>query len=289
MTPRVVAAVVTRDRRELLEQSLAAVLGQSRPPDRTVVVDNASRDGTSEMLASAFPQARVVRLEENAGSAGGFHAAIDTGLHEGADWLWLLDDDCFPHPTALAELLAAAERASGPDPPALLCSRVEWRDGRPHVMNRPILRTADQDALLDALGGGLLPVRAATWVSVLISRDAVERSGLPLRQLFYQADDIEYTARILRDARGYFVPASVVEHRTPGQHTPMDDDHRFLHHVRNTVLMLRGSAWAAHEKPPVMWWLVQSSAVYLRRNRLSGSSLRTLVRGLIDGARLSPR
>ena len=285
MSPSVVAAVVTRDRRELLEQSLGAVLGQTRAPDGVVVVDNASSDGTGAMLASSFPAAKVVRLETNEGATGGFHAAIEAGLREGADWLWLLDDDCFPAPEALEELVAGIELAD--EPPALLCSRVEWRDGTPHPMNHPILRTGERDALVGALRNGMLPVRAATWVSVLISRGAIERAGMPLRQLFYQADDIEYTARLLRRARGYFVPASVVEHRTPGRHTAIDDDRRFFHHVRNTVVMLRGDAWEPKEKPPIVWWLFTSSARYVRRTGVAGLS--TLVRALLAGARLSPR
>jgi rhamnopyranosyl-N-acetylglucosaminyl-diphospho-decaprenol beta-1,3/1,4-galactofuranosyltransferase len=40
------AVVVTYNRRELLEQCLDALLAQTRPPDRILVVDNASTDGT---------------------------------------------------------------------------------------------------------------------------------------------------------------------------------------------------------------------------------------------------
>jgi GT2 family glycosyltransferase len=273
----------------MLRDSLPAVIGQTREPDRVVVVDNGSDDGTGAMLAESFPGALVVTLEANQGATGGFHEAIAAALREGADWLWLLDDDCFPRPTALAELLAALERLDGAEPPALLSSRVEWRDGRPHPMNRPIVRSRDEDVLFAALRDGLLPVRAATWVSLLISKEAVERSGMPLRHFFYQADDIEYTARILRRARGYFVPTSVVEHRTPAQHTAVDDDHRFFHHTRNTVLMLRGGAWAPSEKPSLVWWLVRSSAAYLRLNRFSRASVRTLIAGLAAGLRLPAR
>src|SRR5205814_7509552 len=62
-------------------------------------------------------------------------------------------------------------------------------------------------------------------------------------------DDTEYTARILLDGRGYLAPRSIVEHRTPTRHTAVDDDHRFYYHARNTVLMLRGTAWRRSEKP----------------------------------------
>lgn len=286
--PRVVVSVVTRDRRDLLRESLTAVMAQTRPADRVVVVDNASSDGTREMLAEEFAGTLVVALPANQGATGGFHEAIRVGLREGAEWLWLLDDDSFPRPTALAELLAALERSTAAATPALLCSRVEWRDGEPHPMNRPTVRRRDPQLLVDAVRQGLLPLRAATWVSLMVSREAVERTGMPLRHFFYQADDIEYTARILRDAVGYFVPRSVVEHRTPSKHTWTDDDRRFYYHARNTVYMLRGEAWAPREKPALAWSLARSAIEYLEANRLSPASLRTLLAALTAGIRPPP-
>jgi GT2 family glycosyltransferase len=284
--PRVVAAILTRDRRELLRQSLDAVLAQTRPVDRIVVVDNASSDGTREMLDADYGSLRVVALPENQGATGGFHEAIGAAMEEGGDWLWLLDDDSIARPSALEELLRGID-ALGPDErPALVCSRVVWTDGNPHVMNRPVVRGRPAQQLTDTVRRGLLPVRAASWVSVMIARDAVERSGMPLRHFFYQADDIEYTARLLRGARGYLVPASVVEHRTANMHTAVDDDHRFYYHARNTVLMLRGrKAWAAREKPTLAWFLVTTSVAYLRLNRLSPASVRNLAAALLDGLR----
>ena len=284
-SPRVTATVLTRDREDLLRQALKAVAEQTHPVEETIVVDNASTDGTLKMLAEEFPGVTVVALAENQGATGGFYEAIAAGLRTGADWLWLLDDDSFARPSALAELLEALRRVNGKAPPAILSSRVEWRDGEPHPMNLPVIRPDDGQQLADALKSGLLPLRAASWVSLLISRKAVERFGMPLRQFFYQADDIEYTARILRDTRGYYVPRSVVVHSTPTKHTAVDDDHRFHYHVRNTILMIRGRAWELREKPGLVWVLAWTSLVYLRNNRFRPASVRNLISGLIAGFR----
>ena len=287
--PRVVAALVTRNRRDLLRESLAAVESQTRRPDGVVIVDNASSDGTAAMLAREFPKARVIELAANVGGAGGYAEAIQAGVAEGADWLWLLDDDTVARFDALATLLAAAEQVGEYDRPALLASRVEWRDRHPHPMNRPTVHRRDPDAFARAVRLGLLPLRATTFVSLLLSREAVERAGLPLRHYYFQADDIEFTARILRHASGYFVPGSVVEHRTPSRHTAITDDRRFYHHARNTVLMLRGDAWEPLEKPALAWSLARSAIVYLRANRASAASVTTLVRALFAGLALPGR
>lgn len=256
---------------------------QTRPVDRIIVVDNASSDGTRQMLQDEFADALVVALEVNQGGAGGFHEGIAAGCREGADWLWLLDDDSFPRPSALAELLGALERLDGLPEPALLSSRVEWRDGEPHPMNEPTVRRRDPQLLVDGARKGLLPLRATTFVSLLLAREAVEREGLPRRDFFWQADDIEYTARVLRHAPGYFVPHSVVEHRTPSKETSPPDDRRFYYHVRNTVFMLRGDAWAGWEKPALAWALARSTGEYLNANRLSPAGVRTVLRALAAG------
>ena len=52
--PVVFAVVVTWNRRALLEQCLAHLMAQTRPCDGLIVVDNASDDGTADMLADAL-------------------------------------------------------------------------------------------------------------------------------------------------------------------------------------------------------------------------------------------
>jgi rhamnopyranosyl-N-acetylglucosaminyl-diphospho-decaprenol beta-1,3/1,4-galactofuranosyltransferase len=286
--PKVAAVVVTRNRRELLRESLTALKDQTRPVDRIVVVDNASSDGTRDMLRHEFAEVLVVVLAVNQGATGGFYEGISTGCAEGADWLWLLDDDSFPRPTALEELLDALDRLEGRALPALLSSRVEWLDGEPHPINMPTVRRRDPELLVDAARNGLLPLRATTWVSLLLARGAVDE-GMPLRHFFYQADDIEYTARILRRATGYFVPDSVVEHRTTSKEAWIEDERRFYYHARNNVFMLRGDAWAPWEKPALGWALARSAVEYLRANRFTPSSAWTVLRALAAGLGSSAR
>jgi rhamnopyranosyl-N-acetylglucosaminyl-diphospho-decaprenol beta-1,3/1,4-galactofuranosyltransferase len=283
--PAVACAVVTRDRRELLRESLAAIAAQTVPVASVVVVDNASSDGTPGMVRAEFPHADLVELTENVGGAGGFHAAIERAHASGAKWVWVMDDDTIARPDALERLISAPWREAGLPEPALLASRVDWSDGKPHPMNTPILRRRDADGLIRAAGAGLLPLRSATFVSLLVARRAIERYGLPRREFFLQADDVEFTARILRTEAGYLVPDSVVEHRTATAHTFTDDPFRFYHHLRNTLYMLRGEAWDPAEKPALAWVVLDSSARFMSRNRWSAASARTVARALRDGLR----
>ncbi len=275
--------LVTYNRKSLLEESLRALAAQDRPPDRILVVDNASDDGTDAVLSAAGSSIEVMRLPVNVGGAGGFHAGIGHATRAGAGWVWLMDDDTMPDPGALAALLEAARGMPDAD---VLASVVRWTDGSPHLMNQPGLRRVGAEEAIAAAANGLVPIRSASFVSVLVSGAAVERHGLPHAHYFIWADDLEYTARILRNGRGYLVPASTVLHKTAGNAgTSESTGPRFAFAVRNWLLMLRGDAWTPGELPARARDYVLMIARFLRHNRCSGESLRTVARGLADGVR----
>lgn len=284
----VACVVVTRDRSELLRLCLQAVLAQTHAVERLVVVDNASSDGTAALVREEFPSVELIALGENVGGAGGFAAGVQAARRTAPDWVWLLDDDTIARPDALEALLAAPWEKAGLPEPSLLASRVDWTDGRPHPMNTPMLRRREPDLLAAAAGAGLLALRASTFVSLLVAARAVERHGGPVAGFFFQADDIEYTARILRTGHGYLVPESVVEHRTPTAHTFLGDPRRFYFHLRNTLFMIRGEAWEPAEKASLGWVVVDSSARFLIANRFSRESLATVLRALAHGVGRPP-
>jgi GT2 family glycosyltransferase len=282
--PRIVACIVTNNRRELLRECITALQAQTRPLDEIVVIDNGSEDGTGAMLIEQFPDVHVIAYPDNLGASHGFSRGVTLALERDFDWLWLIDDDGIARPDALAQLLAALDEIDGPEP-ALLCSRVEWKDGMPHTMNFPVMaRERDKPVVAD-LRDGVVPIRAATYVSLLLSKSAMESTHPPLAKFFYQTDDIEYTARLLRDKPGYFVARSVVLHKTPRQHTAISDDRRFYYHARNTLLMLRSRGWRLREKPRLVWWVLRTSYWFLRKNHLRPRSLRTWLSALAAGAR----
>ena len=130
---RVVAVVVTYNRRELLLEALGAVQAQAHPPDRVIVVDNASTDGTAAAVRAGFSQMQLAETGRNTGGAGGFAYGIALALADAADLIWVMDDDTVPEPDALRALVEARGHQQG-TPPVLVASRVVWTDGRAHPM-----------------------------------------------------------------------------------------------------------------------------------------------------------
>lgn len=103
--PRVSVVIPTRNRRALLERTLASVLAQEGVEVAVVVVDEASTDGTADALASvADPRLTVICHAE----AQGVAAARNAGLERvETDWVAFVDDDDLWAPRKLASQLEA--------------------------------------------------------------------------------------------------------------------------------------------------------------------------------------
>jgi rhamnopyranosyl-N-acetylglucosaminyl-diphospho-decaprenol beta-1,3/1,4-galactofuranosyltransferase len=281
----IAAVVVTHNRRDLIEEALTAVGVQTRRPDVVIVVDNASDDGTAEFLRAQPVQ--LVTLDRNTGGAGGFTVGIDRALAAGADLIWLMDDDTVPAPGALAALLDAFERFSGR--PGLVASRVVWTDGRDHPMNTPRVRPgATAGALAAASEVGCLPIRSASFVSILVDASAVRECGLPIADYFLWNDDFEFTMRLLRDRVGLLCPDSAVVHKT--RVFDGDPGPRFFYEVRNKVwLFTRSSGLGPAERLLYLGSTLRRWAVTIARSADRLVLLRCLVRGLSAGVSGGPR
>jgi GT2 family glycosyltransferase len=220
------------------------------------------------------------------GGAGGFRHGLETAYEAGYDWMWLLDDDTFAEETCLEALLAGVQRA--PNAPSVMSSVVRWRDSSLHPMNGPWLRNR-RGEFAEAAGVRLAPIRAATFVSTMVHKHAVRRHGFPPGHYFVWLDDIQYTARILRDGHGYVVPDSTAIHWTPRPYTTVTDTReRFYFKVRNQLWLLRGPSFGGTERLGYAKSLVSAIVTYLRRSPSRAQALRTVLRGVRDGLRREP-
>jgi GT2 family glycosyltransferase len=298
---RVVAVVVTWNRRSLLEESLAALADQSHRLHGVVVVDNASTDGTGALLDASYPDLDVVHLRENTGGAGGFAVGIERALTHDPDLVWLLDDDTVPTPTAAEGLVRAWTTYGGPTRstgstsdgrPAVLASRVVWTDGRDHPMNTPRRKPGvsrhESDAAAEV---GCVPIRSASFVSIMCDARVVRERGLPIADYFLWNDDFEYSTRLIRGNVGLSCPDSVVVHKTKvfGS-TDADPGERFFFEVRNKVWMFtRSPGLTAAEKAVYGGSTLRRWARTFRASPDRATLRRGLRRGLVAGLRHGPR
>jgi len=93
---------------ELLD-SVATLAGSDYSID-IVVVDNASEDGTVEVIKEQYPQVKLICNSENIGGTGGFNTGLKWAFeNEKYEYLWLLDNDVVVHKNALVELVSVLE------------------------------------------------------------------------------------------------------------------------------------------------------------------------------------
>ena len=143
-----------------LERCLAAVANQSIRPGSVLVVDNASEPSVDPVVAR-HGGVQLLRLERNLGPAGGYARALERFAASTFEWAWLLDDDSFPAPDALEQLLANAN---------------------PDQVQLSVMIDRDTGRREDTHG----------WCGVLIPRQVVQAAGVPREDFFWWAEDTEY-------------------------------------------------------------------------------------------------
>jgi N-acetylglucosaminyl-diphospho-decaprenol L-rhamnosyltransferase len=106
--PRVRAVVVSWNGAHLLPDCLDSLLAQTIATDlEVVVVDNASEDGTAQMLAERYPQVIVLRSESNLGFAGGADLGL-AGLT--GPFIALLNNDATFDVDAIEQMISVMEQ-----------------------------------------------------------------------------------------------------------------------------------------------------------------------------------
>jgi GT2 family glycosyltransferase len=214
----VCALVLTYNRKDLLRECLNAVQQQTAPCTRVIVVDNASTDGTLEMIRKDFPDVQVARLRKNVGAAGGFAAGLRMAAATGEERIWVMDDDVICEPGALAELIAVLDMVEGDGlTPPFVISTARAPDGQmTDVPDVNLFRNTVTGfpEYAEYLEQGLVAVTRATLASSLIPRRTFQRFGFPLASMFIYGEDAEFTFRVTKNNNpGFLSGKSRVEHR----------------------------------------------------------------------------
>lgn len=292
----ILTVIVTYNRKILLEENLQAVLSQTGDCD-ILVVDNHSTDGTEAMVqelmaAEANPGKNLYYIDTgaNLGGSGGFAFGIKEGVKRGYKYLWIMDDDCIPDKDCLEELCRAKESLKGET--GFLASRVYWKDGSQSAMNIPRIDIHRQ-LTDDIWNEDIQPIRIASFVSVLLSADAVRKVGLPIKEFFIWVDDWEYTERISQSYPCYAVKSSCALHKTKdniGADIIRADKNkldRYYYMYRNSVYYyhrqgLRGCLYLTVRN---IWHMLR---ILFKAPDARSKRIGILIKGTMDGIRFRP-
>jgi GT2 family glycosyltransferase len=216
---KVIAVVLTYNRKELVADCLRASLAQTDPPDQVFVLDNGSSDGTRDFLRErgilSDPRIVYFTVKENIGPAPGFDVLTRLAFDAGCDWIWMMDDDAIPSPNALEQLKAAfTENFSSQEQVGFLASTIISRDGQPNNVPDIDLRAPEGQCATwgELLHRGLVKVRWSTLLSALIPRSTLMKVGSFSPQFYFSGEDIDFALRVTELLPGYLVGKSVVTH-----------------------------------------------------------------------------
>lgn len=249
--PKVVAVFATMNRFQVAVDCVKSLAAQTRPPQRVIVADNVSNDDTPERLSELkdLPfDLTVMRMKENLGNAGGVRDAMDLAFAEGADAVWILDDDSWPRPEALEEILSL------PWDPGVVRHPLQI-DPATGKFTWPMMTREDAGDWYLAweekdLGTGPTSPNRTSWTGSLLPREVYEAVGPVNGDLFIRGEDEEYPWRI-REAGFHMeaVHAAVMDHPGPTNMVMMSCLGKRFFYEKNLP------DWKYHYKLRNMVWL----------------------------------
>ncbi|WP_030112113.1 glycosyltransferase family 2 protein [Kutzneria albida] len=248
---RTTVVVVTWRGRAHIADCLAALDAQHRA-HRVLVVDNASTDGTAELLGGR----EVLRLNRNAGYAGGVASALPGIDTEFVAWL---NDDTAPSPGWLAELEDALDADPGA---AAATSALTLPDGS--VQSTGVRLTADGHGADTALAGR--DVFGFCGGAALVRTDRLRAAGGVPAGFFCYYEDTDTSWRLrLHGWRVISVgPARVVHRHGASSGLGSSLFHRW--NERNRLLMLIRCAPLAVAAGQLARFAAITALLPLRRN-----------------------
>lgn len=229
MTADVAVIVVSFHSRDYIAGCLES-LQRQQGKVRVIVVDNASNDGTPELVREFFPAVTLVSLSQNLG----FAAGVNRGIREcsGGVFFFLLNPDCVVPPGSIPRMVSFAQ--DHPEVGILgprVFNDIEGHTVQPSCRQFPSLMTGlfNRHSLLTRLFKGntfsrsylyadedFTSPRTVDWVSgcaMLVRGEVIEQLGALDEGFFFFCEDIDFCWRANKAGwKVVYLPTASVVH-----------------------------------------------------------------------------
>ncbi|WEE36944.1 glycosyltransferase family 2 protein [Lactiplantibacillus paraplantarum] len=254
------AVVVTFNRQQLLIESITALMQQTVPPAKIIIIDNHSTDDTRDALQAngilANPSVDYRYLDQNIGGAGGFARGMQIAQADpNLDWVSLSDDDAIFEPDYFEKLIAY--QADHPTR-QILTGSVYVADGRLQADQRNRFTswsTFRTQAVPASEYDGNFEFDQYTFCGVFMSLAIVKQVGVADAGFFIWWDDCEYAVRTAKLVRPVNVSAAKLIHKTylPSLDlkTKFIPDWRLYYGLRNRFITIK--RWRANPVVSLAW------------------------------------
>jgi GT2 family glycosyltransferase len=226
--------------KHLLAPCLDSLLAQTYPEIEIVVVDNASRDGSAQLVKTRYPSVRLVELPRNLGFAGATNRGIQMSTGE---IVAFLNNDCVCDPAWAGELVRGLERDGRI---GFVASKILYLD------ERDMINAAGDMVLIDgtALQIGRKEIDrgqydeprlvfTASGAASAYKRELLDGVGLLDESFFFFFEDVDIGFRAqLAGFQCLYVPTAVVYHRGSASLRGKWDKLGVFHGNKNEILLL---------------------------------------------------
>jgi len=252
---RYATVIVTYNRVSKLKKEIQSLIEQKILPEKIIIIDNCSNDGTKtylESLLNSDMREMLIykRLDDNFGGSRGFYEGIKEAMQlENIDWIALGDDD-INYDVHFFENISLKSKANG---------RICCFTGKVLYPNED-LQLAHRRRIIDFLSLKQQNVEAEeysndflidifSFVGVVINKKIISKAGLPEKDYFIWCDDTEYSLRVRQYTQILNVCNASVFHDTiNNENSRFEPSWKMYYGKRNTILMNK-----KHSKNPVYY------------------------------------
>jgi hypothetical protein len=249
---KVSAIVVNWNAREDTRECLASLARSSHRELETILIDNASSDGSVDYLKGLFPATIFVSNTSNEGFARASNAGMKLALERGADYVFLFNNDAVADERAVERLVAAMEQSGDvglAGPKIFYFSRKDtiWSAGgevdfwKGMTRHRGI-RKQDSPAFSERTDVDYL-----TGCALMARRELVEKVGMLDTSYRMYGEDADWCLRARRAGyRVAYVPEALAWHKVSlssgGEFSPS----KIYNKTMSNVLLFRRHARPYH-------------------------------------------
>jgi GT2 family glycosyltransferase len=214
--PLVSIIIVNYNGKGFIENCLNSIKRLAYPRLEIIVVDNASSDGSPEIIQQKFPFVHLLRNSKNVGFAAGSNIGMRVAK---GDYFFLLNPDTEIDPLCVNKLIEIAEE----DPSIGVCGAkirlldnkrvLQHAGGKYHIIGISIDR-----GLLELDKGQYDEIEEVTFVcgaAMLIKRELISKIGMLDDVFFLYHEDVDFCIRAwFNGYKVIYVPSAIVYHKS---------------------------------------------------------------------------
>ena len=287
--PSVTAVILNWNKSEETLTCLRALEMQTWTKLRLLVVDNGSFPEQLERLRAGLGRAELIRNTTNLGFTGGVNAGLTRAAADGADYIWLVNNDLISPPQTLERLVSAV-------------------DGRPEIgLTSPVIRNADAGDEIEFCGGLWRtddtfsttsdPTEYFKWqaeypsriwlvgTALMMSRHVFETVGMFDNRFFAYWEDNDYSIRsIINGFYNTVVYDADVFHRSGNLNSsPTSKMPHYYYYMSRNEILFRKKYTKISSTPKLILWALDRHLRQAERLKDHPALADAILLGLWDG------